>query len=120
MPDPNREVGALIDHLRERDQRLEGVNERIASQLEKTAERLSEVASRVERMDERFEAHLDAVNELRVTVSGTAAQPGLTVRVDRIEQAILLFRWFFGGGLVAAGATFVLIWKFSEQLAKAP
>lgn len=109
MPDPNRDLAAILEHLRERDQ----------SQSERIAELLAEVTRRVDSIDQRGAAHAEKLDALDAAVIGTAAAPGLNVRVDRIEQAILLLRWFFGGGLVAAAAAIVLMWKFGESLSKA-
>jgi AcrR family transcriptional regulator len=113
----SRDIGSLLTHLRDREQRMESMNERIAQQLNKTAERLGEVASRVERMDARSEAYVHTLADLTAAVSGTVSEPGLATRVDRIEQAILLLRWIFGGGLVAASAAVVLLWKFGQSMA---
>lgn len=109
MADSNRDLAAFLEHLRERDQ----------SQSERIAELLAEVTRRVDSIDQRGAAHAEKLAALNDAVIGTPGTPGLNVRIDRIEQAILLLRWFFGGGLVAAAAAIVLIWKFGESLSKA-
>lgn len=108
MPDTNRELAEILTHLRERDQ----------PQNERIAELLAEVTRRVDSIDQRGRAHEDKLEMLDAAVIGTAASPGLNVRVDRIEQAILLLRWFFGGGLAAVALALALLWKFGESLSK--
>ncbi len=120
MPESSRDVERILEHMQAREDRASESRERVAEQLERTAERLSEVTRLVERMDARTEAQGNAITKLDVAVLGTAAEPGLATRVDRIEQAILLFRWLLGGGLVAAAAGIALLWKFGESIAKAP
>lgn len=116
---PSRELDRILEHLQSREERASESRERVAEQLDRTAERLSEVTRLVERMDARFQAHEIAIAKLDVAVIGTAAEPGLATRVDRIEQAILLFRWLLGGGLAAAAAAIALLWRFGESIAKA-
>jgi len=104
------DIADLLKHLRERDQ----------SQSERISELLNEVTRRVERIDERSTSTSHAVLRLSEAVVGTNALPGLSTRVDRIEQVVLLLRWFFGGGLVAAALALALLWKFGESLSNQP
>jgi len=107
MTDPGSAMSALLNHLREREE----TSQRIVDAL-------NQVAARVERMDSRIADHDADVAKLDAAVVGTSSAPGLHTRVDRIEQAILFLRWIFGGGLVAATAAIVLLWKFGESLTK--
>lgn len=104
-----QDIAGLLKHLRDRDQ----------AHSERISELLNEVTRRVERIDERSTATSDAVLKLNEAVVGTHTEPGLATRVDRIEQVVLLLRWFFGGGLVAAALALALLWKFGESMSKA-
>lgn len=99
--------------------RLDARDEALAAILERVAQTLAGIerdyAVRTEQGD-KDHARYDAALE------GSPPTPGLTVRVDRIEQHLVrnarMLSWTFGGGLVAASATVVLLYQVLVVLAE--
>ena len=79
-------------------------------------ERVTTQLVALERRMAHQEEHSEEVRELLFGVDPRA--PGLSMRLDRIERALAVFKWLGTGGLVSVFATLLLLYKILQALAE--
>lgn len=73
--------------------------------LERVTAQLDALERRVVIQEEHTRSLLLQLNENR------PGHPGISIRLDRIEQMFRFLRWAASGGLVAIGGTLVLLYR---------
>ncbi len=76
------------------------------SSLHAVLERTASALERLERME-------------KLVMSTNPQEPGIALRLDRIEQVLGVVKWTCGGGLVGLSATLLLLWRIAEALTAA-
>lgn len=60
---------------------------------------------------------LDRVERVeRMVLSTDPNNPGIALRLDRIEQLLSIVKWIGGGGLIGLTGTLILLWQITQAL----
>jgi t-SNARE complex subunit (syntaxin) len=116
-----RELSLVINNVTERQREMAENQREITKALQETARTLEGVTERLEGLETRVSDKATSMDEIKEHVE--KARTDLAdhdKRIDRIEQSSLrnqrIANWIFGGGLIAAVSTVVLLWKIVQAL----
>ena len=84
------------------------------------AQILQRVARQLDNLDARMAVQEEHTRSLLVQMNASdPSNPGVAIRLDRIEQMFLFIKWVSGGGLIAIAGTLVLLYRILGALGTA-
>jgi len=112
----NETLGALIRDL----QHSQG---QFAERMQQAALVMQRLTDRLERQEQSSEALLQQIERLDRAVFGVDSEkPGMSLRLDRIEQRYLrtqrVHNWILSGGIVAFLSGLVMLWQALKTLSE--